>query len=208
MITVLKRGVLFMILVVTAGFSEPGAILELGDPSSSKTWVYLCGLTETINSEQEIENRQGLDQLGKKLNIRFLALHPFERCERAGNKLCWIHYTDEQTLETYDKILSAVSHEDICGFIGFSNGGFFLNSLAQMRELYHPIISIGAAGSFNSTSTPNTITLIVGKLEVIYESAHTFFNKAKGSSLSVSLIEHEGDHIVPFNSLEKLMKEK
>lgn len=197
-----------MFLLATMGFSKPGDVLVLGHRSSSNTWVYLCGLTETINSDQEVENRHLLDQLGKELNIRFLAIHPFDRCEKVSNKLCWAHYTDEQALETYKKILSVLPDEHVSGFIGFSNGGFFLNCLAQLKELPHPIISIGAAGSINSPSIPNKITLVVGKLEVIYDFAHAFVKKAKGSPLFVTLIEHEGDHVLPFKTLEKLMKKR
>jgi len=125
-----------------------------------------------------------------------------------ANKLCWAHYTDEQALETYEKILSVLPDEHVSGFIGFSNGGFFLNCLAQLKKLPHPIISVGAAGSINSPSIPNKITLVVGKLEVIYDFAHTFVKKAKGSPLFVTLIEHEGDHVLPFKTLEKLMKKR
>src|SRR3989442_14481886 len=115
------------ITLFTSGFCNPGDIIQLGEVSSGNTWVYLCGLSETANSEQELKNRQLLDQLGKKHHIRFLAIHPFERCEKAGNRLCWMHYTDEQTLETYKKINGVLGKEKISGFIGFSNGGFFLN---------------------------------------------------------------------------------
>ncbi len=173
--------------------------------SSPKAWIYLCGLTTDLEAEQEVHNREILDGLGKKLNFRVVAVHPFDRCEGFENKLCWPHSTPEQTLETYAKILKAVEGETISGFIGFSNGGYFLNALAQLKELHHPVISIGAAGSFNPTAKYNTLTLIVGKEEIIYDDALRFFEKAKGSPLNVRLIEHKGGHILPAEVLEKIL---
>lgn len=197
-----------MALIMGLGISVGStAMIELGATDSTKTWIYLCGLTEHIDSEQEVENRKILDTLGKRLNLRFLAIHPFYRCGRVDYKLCWPHYTPEQTLETFNTILSVVEDEKISGYIGFSNGGFFLNQLSQMKELSLPIITIGAAGSYFQSSVPNNLTMIVGTLEPIYNSAQAFYKNAKGSPLSVTFIEHEGDHILPSNALEKLMRE-
>ncbi|MEB3701606.1 Alpha/beta hydrolase family domain protein [Candidatus Bealeia paramacronuclearis] len=157
-------------------------------------------------SEQEIQNRVILNEIGKSLNVKFLAIHPFDRCEKARNQICWPHYTDAQALETYDKIVNALQGEPVCGFIGFSNGGFFLNYLAQLKELPFPIISIGAGGLVSSTPPSNSLTLIAGKLEVVYESARLFSETAKGSPLLVKFIEHEGGHIVPKETLENHMR--
>jgi hypothetical protein len=199
---------LSLFIVMVGCHQREEGVVVLGSASSSQTWVYLGGLTKEIDSGQEPGNREVLNQIGKKLNIRFLAIPYFDRCEKAGNKLCWPHYTQAQALETYDKILNSVRGEKISGFIGFSNGGFFLNQLAQIQELNHPIISIGAAGSLNPSSSRNTLTLIVGKSEVIYQRARKFFKDGKDSSLSLTMIEHEGEHILPHGVLEKLMKKE
>jgi hypothetical protein len=174
----------------------------LGANSSAHTWIYLGGLTQEMDSPEETHNKKILDQIGKKLNIKILAIPYFDRCEKANYKLCWLHYTHAQTLETYDKILKVVEGEKISGFIGFSNGGFFLNQLAQLRDLKHPIISIGAAGTLGSPSCTNTLTMIVGKSEVIYPVAKKFFEDGKNSSLSLTFISHEGGHIFPPQTVE------
>ena len=179
----------------------------LGENSSSQTWIYLGGLTQEIESPEEVHNKKILDHIGKKLNIKILAIPYFDRCEKANYKLCWLHYTPAQTLETYDKILKVVEGEKISGFIGFSNGGFFLNQLAQLRDLKHPIISVGASGTLGSSSFRNTLTMIVGKSEVIYPGAKKFFQDAKKSSLSLTFISHEGGHIFPSQTLEKALRQ-
>lgn len=177
--------------------------LHLGDLGSKITWVYLCGLTEDYNSPQEVENRSVLDRIGKRKGIRFLALHPFDRCSKANNKLCWINYTPEQTENTFTQIMDATKAISTAGYIGFSNGGFFLNEIAQMRELGVPIISIGAAGTYRTANCFNNLTLIVGKQESIYNDALELAQKSKGSPLTIKFIEHSGDHILPEQEVEQ-----
>lgn len=180
--------------------------LVLGDKTSELTWIYLCGLADHFDASNEIENRETLNRIGKKLKVRFLAIHPFDRCEPAQNKLCWTHYTNEQALETYKKITKASNGFQVKGFIGFSNGGYFLNTLVQLSKLNAPIISIGSAGTFISGDFPNDLTLIVGKEELTYNSALEFCNKANNTRLSVKFIEHDGDHILPEKPLEEVIK--
>jgi len=196
---------LMVISMVMIGCASNERVIELGESSSKKTWVYLCGLTPHINSLQETENRQILDDLGKKLSIKILAVHPFDRCKRAEEKLCWLHYTPEQTMDTYHKILNEIGNINVSGFIGFSNGGFFLNKLAQIQSLEAPIISVGAGGSLSHPRAKNTLSLVIGRLEPTYDSALKFFKAAKGSPLSITLIEHEGGHILPRVSLYQLL---
>lgn len=160
-----------------------------------------------MHSSQEIENEKILDQIGKRLGIKFLIVAPLDRCERAGNKLCWPHYTDDQTFKTYSKILLSLKGERVSGFIGFSNGGYFLNHLAQLKELGYPIISVGAAGKLLPSTFHNSLTLVVGKNEVTYSRTQKLFWDMRGaSSLNVMLIEHEGGHILPRKELEKVIE--
>lgn len=200
-----KLGLMLIVLSMSLGCSGQVHMTELGAAHAKKTWVYLCGLTNDFNSEQETKNRHVLDQLGKRRGIKFLALHPFERCEKAGDQLCWRHYTAEETLQTYDNIMRSLENRKISGFIGFSNGGYFLNQLAQMQKLAWPIISIGAAGTLFNTSIHNRVTIIVGKNEVAYESARLLYRQAKGTPLSVTLTEHNGAHILPEHELESVL---
>lgn len=194
--------IMLILLCMFWGCSKP--FLSKGQ---EKTWVYLGGLTHDFNSEQETNNRDILERLGKRHGIEFIALHPFERCERAENQLCWRHYTKEETLQTYEKIMAMLKNKKISGFIGFSNGGYFLNQLAQIKKLAWPIISVGAAGTLFDTSMENKVALVVGKSEIAYESARSLYSKAKGTALSVTLTEHDGAHILPEQELECLLRQ-
>lgn len=172
-------------------------IVILGDRNSTHTWVYLCGLTDTFDSLEEQENRNILDRVGKSQGIRFLAIHPFERCEPAGNKLCWRHYTEAEALQTYAMLKDAFKNEPIFGIVGFSNGGYYLNYLSQLMSLDWPVLSIGATGEIIDANYANKITLVVGKNEVIYDSAQKFAQDGNKTSLEIDFIEHNKGHIMP-----------
>lgn len=172
-------------------------ITVLGDVNSQVTWGYLCGLADTFDSEEEIENRSKLDRIGKKSGVRFLAIHPFARCEPAGNKLCWRHYTEDEALQTYQMLKETLGNESISGMVGFSNGGYYLNYLSQLMSLDWPILSIGATGEIIDANYRNKITLIIGKNEVIYDSAQKFAQYSNKFSLEIEFIEHDKGHIIP-----------
>lgn len=155
-------------------------MIQLGDRNAQCVWVYLCGLTTDFNSAEEISTRKTLHELGQKLNIGFLAVIPPARCLEYGDKLCWPHNTDKEVLETYKQLIELTKNKKICGFIGFSNGGFFLNRLIQISKINIPIISIAAAGYLSNTDLPNSLYLVVGENDIHhYEAAQEFYTKSK-----------------------------
>ncbi len=182
--------------------------LVLGDHSQHKAWIYLCGLTQNFNSEQEIKNRKLLDIIGLATKTKFIAIQPTNRCSEFDNKLCWPHDDDTALQNTYQYILKASNGHGIAGFIGFSNGGFFLNKLVQKQQLNVPIISIGSAGFVASAPYENDIYLIIGKQdEYHYEHALNFAKSAKKyPHLRTKVIEHEGGHEIPVEPLISLLK--
>jgi hypothetical protein len=139
-----------------------------------------------------------LDSVGKKLNIKFLAMIPSKRCSQLNNKLCWPQETQEELSQTYKKIIDATCSYDIEGFIGFSNGGFFINKLAQFIELGRPFISIGAAGPLVNKKGPlNTIYLLIGRQDKWhYEHAINLYTQSKNTNLDIDLIESLSGHII------------
>lgn len=151
--------------------------------------------------------RNRFDELGKKLNITFIAIKPPKRCKHYNNRWCWSHDTDEEVSDTYAYILEPLGNRKIAGIIGFSNGGFFLNRLAQTRSLPFPLISMGAAGYLADASHPNKLFLIVGKRDIHhYDDALKFYKASLESPLQITFIEHAQGHIVPFDILENLLQ--
>lgn len=183
-------------------------MIELGvsKESARSTWVYLCGLTQDFYSIQETATRNQLDALGKKLSITFLALCPPARCQLYNNALCWPHETPEKIDQTYNYITQHLSNYTISGYIGFSNGGFFLNQLVQTIALPVPCISIGASGYLHK-AIPNNLYLLIGKSDYYhYADALQFYTMAQHSPLNVQLIEYEGGHEMPMDSIEKFFR--
>lgn len=198
----------FLLLSACAHHNEQQGYVILGDQKSNKVWVYLCGLTRQWDSSEERSNRKTLEQIANKERIKIVAIKPFARCSQFDDKLCWPHDNQDQVKNTYAKINNVISGYDIYGFIGFSNGAFFLNKAAQEIGLNKPIISIGGAGHFESEKYINTKTyLIIGKQDHYhYENAVLFYEQAnKYRKDSVKLITHDSGHVIPEKIVEKVI---
>lgn len=180
---------------------------EIGSLKSENRWVYLCGLTQDFDSSQEIENRKKLDAIGCAQNIKFLAIKPNVRCSEFNNKLCWPHNNQDEVNNTYSYILSALNNKKISGFIGFSNGGFFLNKLVQYVELNKPVISIGASGYLENGSIKNKLFLLIGLQDTYhYKDAYEFYQRSKSMPLNVEFVEFNGGHEIPQLLFEETLR--
>lgn len=198
----------FLLLSACAHHNEQQGYVILGDQKSNKVWVYLCGLTRQWDSSEERSHRKTLEQIANKERIKIVAIKPSDRCSQFDDKLCWPHDNQEQVKNTYAKINNVISSYDVYGFIGFSNGAFFLNKAAQEINLDKPIISIGGAGHFDPEKYINTKTyLIIGKQDHYhYENAVLFYEQAnKYRKDSVKLISHDDGHVIPENIVEKVI---
>ncbi len=195
-------------LVVSSSYGfRPQQSIVLGKVDEKKAWVYLCGLTSEWNGPQELDNRKILKNIADEEHIKIMAIKPKHRSADFGGKLCWPHNTPKQVQETYREILAQIPDEKIAGFVGFSNGGFFLNKLAEQIKLNKPVISIGSGGFINSPSATNDLYLIVGKKDTHhYSNALNYYQQAKSyGTLHVELIEHEDEHIIPEMILKELI---
>ena len=184
------------------------ALTVLGDVTRPKAWVYLCGLTLSWDATTTRNNRALVDRIAKKEHIKIIALKPPLRCAQFKGKLCWPHNTSEQVKQTLAYIQEAVPLKKIAGFIGFSNGGFFLNRLYQDVDVDCSFISIGSGGFLNAPQ-PNAqgLYLIIGKQDKHhYKLAQHFYKKAQQSPKAhVELLEHDGEHIIPERLLQNLL---
>jgi hypothetical protein len=206
----MKRLFIVFIFVVLSGCmsTQHADIVEpyigLGSSSPKYVFVYLCGLVQETDSEK-YSSYQILDRLGKRLDVRFLAITPTHRCSALDNKLCWPSHNKEELLRTYNEINQAIGSQKVDGFIGFSNGGFFLNRLVQFIELDKPVITIGAAGPYYGHAKKNSLHLLIGnKDEFHYEHAKKFYADAQQSLLTIKLYEYAGGHEIPEALLEKV----
>jgi hypothetical protein len=206
----LRTHCVFLILLLAGcnnvSIHQPSQYTILGDHQAEYVWGYLCGLTANLASEQETKHRAILDTIGKHLSIKIIAVHPAHRCVAYDNKWCWPHESKEETLQTYEEIQSIVGANAIQGYIGFSNGGFFLNKLIEYKALGVPVISIGSAGRLENEPADNTIYLLIGKQDIYhYTHAHTLYERLKNTHCRVALVEYDEGHEIPQRSLEELL---
>jgi hypothetical protein len=168
--------------------------IELGSSSAKERWVYLCGLTENFDSVEEQRHRQILDDIGHRLNISFIALVPRNRCPQFDNKMCWPHKDAEHVAQTYQSVLEDLGNKDINGWIGFSNGGYFLQELLRQKMLIASVITIGAAGHMDST---DQVYVMIGRHDTYA------YNQAK--ALKYKIIEYEGGHAIDKEALKDVL---
>lgn len=194
-------------LVITGSTIAYGkSFVTLGNVNSERTWVYLCGLTNDFNSVDEQANRQIIDKISRDLGIRVLAIKPKHRCAKYNNMLCWPHNTRKQVFNTYNYIKNTTKRIPILGWIGFSNGGFFLNKLVQYQKLNAPIVSIGSGGYLGGEAVPNKVYLLIGKQdEYHYENAKNLYKQSLKSEVHIELIEYSGGHVIAKEPLERLL---
>lgn len=180
--------------------------MVLGKADSNITWIYLCGLTSNWHDALELENRDKLSRIGKQLGIKFIAIKPYLHCHQFGNVLCWPHDSQVEVLQVYSHILQFFPESQISGFVGFSNGGFFLNKLVQYKQLDMPVVSIGSSGYLENGSYANALYLLVGKQDVYHiEGARQLYKQSKNSELDIQLVEYEDGHVIPEKLLESLI---
>lgn len=179
----------------------------IGSRNSNNVFVYLCGLIDDF-APDDMNELNIIDLIGKQLDIKFLAIIPKHRCSEFNNLLCWPHADKQQALNTYNEVIGSIKDQPIKGFIGFSNGGFFLNAIAQFIDINKPIISIGSGGQILNQELPsNTIYLLIGKKDKWhYESAINFYNQSKTMKLKISLIEYAQGHEIPVKILKELLE--
>jgi hypothetical protein len=206
-------GIVVAVCVVLVGVSfrcpqsSAADAIRLGDCRSQHVWVYLCGLTSDFNDTKEKQHRALLERLGNKLNICFIALKPTHRCAQYHDMLCWPHESDEEVLNTYREIRERVGKTRVQGYIGFSNGGFFLNRLVQMVEVGIPIISIGSAGYLSHAPYDNTLYLLVGRQDPLYQThAIPFYEQLAGSRIVTYFMPYNSGHELEMGSLEAALR--
>ncbi len=109
--------------------------------------------------------------------------------------ICWPHKDPQQAAETYKSIIPDLAGININGWIGFSNGGYFLHEILQQHAITAPVITIGSPGYLKST---DQVYVMVGKQDTYA------YEKAK--DLKYRIIEYEGGHAINGDALKKVLE--
>ncbi len=186
---------------------EAAVAVELGDLSSSSTWVYLSGLTNDFDGVQVKAHLDMLEQIGVNNHIKIIAVKPIHRCPQFGDRLCWSNpdYTARKKL--FDYLHEVIGTSTPAGYIGFSNGASFLINVAGMERLSGPVIAIGAAGHYEQAPFNNHVHLVVGQNDLhYYKPAVDFYERMKVQKLNVTLHEHIGGHEFPALKIDDIIE--
>lgn len=190
----------------------------LGQAGAPQLWVFLCGLNKNFHGDEAKASRGTLNALGKERELSFLALPPIARGTRWAGRLHWPQDTDEDVRSTWrsiqrtvqkssDEYRRKVPKAQIAGYIGFSNGGFFLCKLAQLESLPVPLIAVASGGRVSGVPCENSLTLLVGDKDEPYVShAQEMANSAEKTPLCVTLTEFSGGHVLPGPELGTLLE--
>lgn len=199
--------IMYLSLSMTHSNAKANTSLLLGDPDSKIMWVYLTGLNQSFYAAGEKNHRDILSRIGRQLHLKIIAVPPNGWCPEFDQKHCWLQETKKDREITYQYIISQINNQSIAGIVGFSNGGFFLNQLAQERNLEYPLISIGSAGERNEKPIKNELYLLIGQYDHYhYKPAVNFYQELKDTDVKIHWIEYEGGHEIPEQTLYSLLK--
>jgi len=208
LLRVIMKRLFLLIIVLMSGCWLCKDSVHNSKTTNEAIWVYLGGLTLEQDSEKETNWRM-LDQISKNLNVKFIIIPPKYRCAHFDNKFCWPHETKELLQKTYHYIQEYTQDMHVSGYIGFSNGGFFLSALMQEIPINQHMILIGASGQLKSDATihARSITLIIGEHDDYhYRYAKKFAQDLKDNNFPVTLIEYDGGHEIPEYIVEDRLK--
>ncbi|SBS38950.1 Serine hydrolase (FSH1) [Marinomonas spartinae] len=185
----------------------------LGDKDSHSVVIYLHGMDLPNVSDQELANRQKLDEIGHVLSIKFYLPRSVTKCHQNDNQLCWPQDNVDELERTLSTITSSANFErgdKLEGIIGFSNGGFFTSKLIQNCLLPDDfwVVSIGSAGAWGDSekdlSNCGRVISIIGKNDRWHYSYMLNFHRYLQSVGAKSkLIEFNGGHAMPLSELKR-----
>jgi predicted esterase len=191
------------ILILIAGLGVIGSIgsyyWSMVHQEKPPAWIYLCGLTSDFNNEPSRNNRAIMRRVAEQCGIAIIPIHPPSRNSAYNDMWNWPHSTEQELYQTYHYVLEQAKGYEIAGLVGFSNGGFFLNKLAQYKKFSIPVISIGAAGGFYNKVVDNNLYLIAGKQdEHHYEPAQQLYKKMiDAGSKNITFFSFNKGHEIP-----------
>ena len=192
----------------------------IGSETAKHFVVYLHGIDTQEPSPQEKTNREKLNSLAKKLNLRIAIPRATKKCPNEPAMLCWgWNFNDaEVTKLTLEEVAAKAkkcfpkAEKQI--LLGFSNGGFVVNRIVQdcLKTPYSKLVSIAAGGSWKTGTAQDlsrcgSIVFLIGqKDEFNYVSVKKYETWLKQNKATTKLVEFSGSHELPSNELEQVLR--
>ena len=183
---------------------------------SKGTLVFLHGMEDPSRRGAFLKDELILKKIADELNVKVALPRSGLTCN-SSSKVCWNMFT---SLTSVEKLLKDIqSRSGRCFrvdqktiYIGFSNGGYFLNKVSQHCLLKHDdrIISIGSAGSVIKNShnekACSGLHLMVSSEERTYPETLRFYLALQKIKRRVGLSVHTGYHRIPYPELKNLLQ--
>lgn len=195
-------------------------ILCIGSDNSKYGAIYLHGTDSVDPSEQEKKNREILQSISKRFDIKVALPRAKDLCDQSKDQLCWGWKFDQDEVNKIQNIIESSSK--ICKLpsrkilIGFSNGAYALNKLFRLCYLKQDqtIISQGANTlrgplEYNTRNLSNCgkLIFISGKKDKYnYDTSNSYSKKLVEKSAHVEIVEFEGGHEMDLESLSDAIK--
>lgn len=194
----------------------------IGPTNADNFVIYLHGMDSVMPSQQELHNRDILNNIAKILNIRFAIPRAQAQCPKQPNSICWGWKFDQIELSTVlpqvmEARLKCFSNEKSFGMLGFSNGGYLLmrwysegSSPSILPRLNLIVASGSGKGQVSSVisdlSTNPKLVLVIGKQDQFnYDPSESWFQSLQRLKAQVQLIEFEGGHELNQDALLKAL---
>lgn len=182
----------------------------LNKAESTTAFVYLHGMDIASVSDQEKTNREKLLRIAQKLHISVVVPRAISICPKNPNQICWGWAFDKsersQTKELITSAVETCGAKKVIALVGFSNGGYAVNSLHLHCEadVFGKLISIGAlfnipgiALKYNQGCAGQMVRLI-GKQDSANSNpaAFKYVTDNKLENL-IQVTEFDGGHEIP-----------
>jgi len=195
----------------------------IGPKSATRYLIYLHGMDTPIPSQQEVTNRILLSNLATMLGVRIALPRATTPCPTQPNLRCWGWSFNAIEIENTAPVVDAAAK--ICfppqaryGFLGFSNGGYFLLGayrlclIPKLFESANWAVLVGAARApLNIHNEPKTLATC-GEIGLMSGEADTYNSDLNQQMLQHLLnknanaweITYPGAHELPAESLKSV----
>lgn len=214
----MKKIIFFLTIFPLLSFSNTTC---LGPEDATFSMAYLHGMDTLKPGKKETENRKVIEKIAKELKIGFALPRANQPCPSNEKLLCWGWGTNMDLVAS--SVIKRVSEAvKVCypkarplSILGFSNGGYIVNrALTQCFQNTTPfkffitVAADGNTGPRTSLEGCGNLTILAGKKDYIVGSIRDFSKNLKNLGAEITIIEHEGGHLVPEKELLDILRKQ
>jgi predicted esterase len=211
---------LFLGLGGCCAFAETSKFIKevqcIGPETASHHAIFFHGIYETNGRTPEQTYGNVLRQVAKKEKIRIAMPISGFQCIGKKGSYCW-GTEDDASVQTIFRESVAASAKCFAGasptgFIGFSNGGYFVGRLMLrcLTKAQNWLVAMGSAGSMDfrvqdDLSGCGNMNLLIGKRDLSLKKAERFHQGLVAQKAKTTFQTWNGGHDVPERELAKII---